>query len=119
MNFTNEQLTKAKAAKSAEELLALAKENGIEMTEEEAKKYFAELHKEGELADEELSNVSGGCGNSYDPHTDPNFRSFMLCFFCCYTTEWVGKWEGDEVFECPKCHAKNAFSSYGQYYHVD
>ena len=35
MKLTPEQLTKAKAAKSAEELLALAKENGIEMTEDE------------------------------------------------------------------------------------
>ena len=63
MKFTPEQLTKAKAAKSAEELIALAKENGIELTEEEAKKYYAEWHKEGELADDELDNVSGGCGN--------------------------------------------------------
>lgn len=64
MNFTNEQLTEAKAAKSAKELLALAKENGIELTEEEAAKYFAEFHKEGELSDDELDNVSGGCGES-------------------------------------------------------
>ena len=52
MNFTPEQLSKAKAAKSTEELLTLAKENGIEMTVEEAAKYFAELNKEGEIADE-------------------------------------------------------------------
>ena len=62
MNFTPEQITKAKAAKSVEELLAIAKENGMELTEDEAAKYFAEWHKEGELADEELNNVSGGCG---------------------------------------------------------
>ena len=37
MNFTPEQITKAKAAKSAEELIALAKENGMELSEEEAK----------------------------------------------------------------------------------
>ena len=36
MNFTPEQLEKAKQAKSAEELLALAKENGMELTEEES-----------------------------------------------------------------------------------
>ena len=60
MEFTQEQLAKAKAAKSAEELLALAKENGMELTEEEAKNYFEQWHKEGELADEELDNVSGG-----------------------------------------------------------
>ena len=67
MKFTPEQLTKAKAAKSAEELLALAKENGIELTEEEANKYFADFHKEGEIADSELDNVSGGCGGSSTP----------------------------------------------------
>ena len=63
MNLTNEQLAKATAAKSAEEILALARENGIKLTEEEAAKYFAALHKEGEIADEELDNVSGGCGD--------------------------------------------------------
>ena len=62
MQFTKEQITKAKAAKSAEELIALAKENGIALTEEEAAKYYAELNKEGELADDELDNVVGGCG---------------------------------------------------------
>ena len=64
MNFTPEQITKAKAAKSAEELLALAKENGIEISEEEAAKFFADLHKEGELSDDELAGVAGGgCGS--------------------------------------------------------
>ena len=62
MSFTQYQLVKAKSAKSAEELYALAKENGVELTEDEVKKYFAEWHKEGELSDDELQNVSGGCG---------------------------------------------------------
>ena len=74
MKFTPEQLAKAKAANSAEELLALAKENGIEMTEDEANKYFADFHKEGELSDEELDNVSGGCGDDY-PERDPDWRA--------------------------------------------
>ena len=57
----NEQLIeKAKAAKSAEELMAIAKENGIELTEKEAAEYFAQLNKSGELADEELDSVAGG-----------------------------------------------------------
>ena len=60
MNFTPEQIAKAKAAKSAEELLAYAKEIGYPLTEEEAKHYFEQWHKEGELADEELDNVAGG-----------------------------------------------------------
>ena len=61
MNFTNALIEKAKTAKSAEELLAMAKAENIEMTAEEAAKYFAELHKTGELSDDELDNVSGGC----------------------------------------------------------
>ena len=61
MNVSKELLEKAKAAKSAEELLALAKNEGIELTAEQAAKAFAELNKTGELSDEELDNVSGGC----------------------------------------------------------
>ena len=60
MNISKELLEKAKTAKSAEELLAMAKAENIEMTAEEAAKYFAELHKTGELSDEELDNVAGG-----------------------------------------------------------
>ena len=65
MELNKELLTKAKAAKTAEELLTLAKENGIEMTAEEAQKIFAQLHPQtGELSDDELDNVSGGgCHN--------------------------------------------------------
>ena len=61
--LTPELLEKAKQAKSPEELIALAKEKGTEMTEESAKAYFEQLHKSGELADDELDNVSGGCGD--------------------------------------------------------
>ena len=67
MKLTKELLTKAKMAESAEELLVLAKENGMELAEEEAAKYFAGLHYEGELADEELDNVTGGCGDDDIP----------------------------------------------------
>ena len=55
-----ELFEKAKAAKSAEELLSLAKANGVELTEEEAAEYFAQLNKSGEISDEELDNVAGG-----------------------------------------------------------
>ena len=40
MELNKELLAKAKEAKTPEELLALAKENGIEMTAEEAQKIF-------------------------------------------------------------------------------
>ena len=61
--LTPELLEKAKLAKSAEELIALAKENGAELTAEEANTYFAQLNpKMGELNDDELDQVAGGCG---------------------------------------------------------
>lgn len=61
MNLTSEIMEKAKQAKSADELLTLAKENGMEMTEEQAKAYFAQLHPaSGEIADDELENIAGG-----------------------------------------------------------
>lgn len=65
-NLTHEMIEKAKTAKTAEELMALAKENGVELTDEEATAYFTQLNPTtGELADDELDNVAGGgCGSS-------------------------------------------------------
>ena len=60
-NLTQEMIEKAKSVNSADELLALAKENGIEMTPDEAATYFAQLNPtSGELGDDELDAVSGG-----------------------------------------------------------
>ena len=39
-----ELIKKARAAKSAEELRAIAKENEVDLTEEEAAAYFSQLH---------------------------------------------------------------------------
>ena len=64
-NFTLEMIEKAKAAKSAEELLEVAKAGGIEMTADEAATYFAQLNPQsGELDDDALDCVAGGCGSS-------------------------------------------------------
>ena len=67
MNISKELLEKAKQAKTAEELLEMAKAENIELSAEEAAKAFAELNKAGELSDEELDNVSGGCGSGDEP----------------------------------------------------
>ena len=53
INFDPELIEKAKAAQSVEELLALAKENGTELTEEEAKTYFEQLKANGAVNDED------------------------------------------------------------------
>ena len=89
MEMYKELLAKVKEAKTAEELLALAKENNVELTEESAKAYFAKLNaKSGEIADEELENVSGGgCGwnkidvdgRAYTATTSSN-----ACFTGCF-----------------------------------
>ena len=67
MKFSKELIEKAKTAKSAEELLAMAKAEGFELPEGEAKTVFSKLNKTGELSDEELNNVSGGCGSGDEP----------------------------------------------------
>ena len=68
MRLTNEQLEKATACQSAEELQALAKTEGIELTDDEAEAYFAELNNV-HVSDEELDAVAGGkdC-DQYDDH---------------------------------------------------
>ena len=59
--MNQELVNKARKAESVEELLALAKENGIELTDEQAKEYFAQLNPtKGELSDDELEDVAGG-----------------------------------------------------------
>ena len=62
MKISKELLEKAKTATSVEELLEKASAEGVELSAGQAAKAFSGLHKMGELSDEELDNVSGGCG---------------------------------------------------------
>ena len=91
-----ELFEKAKEAKSAEELLSLAKENGMELTEEEAAAYFAQLNKSGELSDEELDNVAGGGCHNKDG------RLVVTVWYSC------------NDFTCKKCGRKNT----GDHFHI-
>jgi hypothetical protein len=62
-HFTPEVIAKAKATRSAEELLEIAKANGVELTAEEAKTYFEQLHVNSAVSDDDLDTVAGGaCG---------------------------------------------------------
>ena len=76
INLTPEMIEKAKTAKTVEELLAIAKENGVEMTADEAKIYFEQLNpKSGELDDDDLDNVAGGaCTALEDPIIEERVR---------------------------------------------
>ena len=107
--FNSEMIEKAKGAKSAEELLALAKENNVELGAEEAVAYFAQMNpKCGELSDEELDNVAGGacsqessaptcpkCGTAlrsvrFNDGIDPQDRNYQLCYGCGTYGLWYG-----------------------------
>ena len=120
MEMNKELLAKAKNAKTVEELAKIAKENNFELNEESAKAYFELLHPQtGELADEELDNVSGGgcykgdrlvvtvghccagftckkCGTecivAFNVASCPTCGQLGLCDRCTYCTYEKGLW---------------------------
>jgi hypothetical protein len=57
--LTKEQIKTAMKCKTAEELLALAKTEGVELTKDEAEAYIAEM-ADYELDDETLKSAAGG-----------------------------------------------------------
>ncbi|MBQ6424198.1 MAG: Nif11-like leader peptide family RiPP precursor [Acidaminococcaceae bacterium] len=59
--ITEEMMMQAMQCKDADELIALAKTGGYEITKEEAETYMAEL-EDFELEDEQLKLVAGGKG---------------------------------------------------------
>ena len=73
MKLSHEIVEKIKDAGSPDEILAIAKECNIEITAEEASQYFEQLHS-GELDDELLVNVSGGCDPSSDDGDDDDYE---------------------------------------------
>ena len=94
-NLTPELIEKAKTAKTAEELFALAGANNVELTEEEAKTYFAQLNANDSISDNELDAVAGG-GGSYPGDdescprcgapTVPAANAKRICSKCGYRT---------------------------------
>ena len=86
-NLTPELIAKAKATKSAQELLELAKANNVDLTETEAKTYWAQLSASGTVSDEELDAVVGGgsCpnnGETYKVGTKVRFTDGTMCPNC-------------------------------------
>ena len=57
--LTKEMIEKAMKCKTADELIALAKAEGYDVTKDEAEAYLAEL-SDFELDDEALSKAAGG-----------------------------------------------------------
>ena len=111
-NLTPELIAKAKAAKSAEELLALAKANNVELTEEEAKTYFEQLNANGTVSDEELDAVVGGGSCPNNGEEEENTLSggdrvkIPRCTGCGSTTGYVAMptmMSGSLEVRCEKC----------------
>ncbi len=60
--FTKEEFqAQLMSAKSPEELIEFAKVYDAELSPENAQKLFDSMHVEGELSDDQLEGVSGGC----------------------------------------------------------
>jgi len=57
--LTKEQIAKAMSCETAEELMAVAKAEGYELTKDEAEAYLAEM-EDCELDSETLAKVAGG-----------------------------------------------------------
>lgn len=57
--LTREQIQKTMACKTAEELIALAKTEGVDLTKEEAEAYITEM-EDFELDEATLSRAAGG-----------------------------------------------------------
>ena len=89
--MNEEMIAKAKEAKSVEELMALAKETGIELAEEDAKMYFEQLSaKKGELSDDELDAVAGGgCETKVDGKKYTVVTAPCKCFTGQYLSNFV------------------------------
>ena len=58
--LTKEQIAKAMSCETADELMELAKAEGIELTKEEAEAYMAEMEDIEQLDEETLAKVAGG-----------------------------------------------------------
>ena len=102
MELSKDMLGKAKEAKSPEQLSALAKENGVELTAEEAEEYFAQMHKEGELSDEELDHVSGGGCHKKDGRLIVTTRYGCDLWACTYcgSTKVYNSLSGGQQMHC-------------------
>ena len=109
--LTPELLEKAKQVETPEELAALAKENGIELTPESAKAYFDSLNKAGEISDDELDSVAGGkkCGTCYSNDGRPIVTAFNSCEY--YTDEDTGEIRPDDGY-CMNCRHSSYTNGY-------
>ena len=119
-NFNTEMIEKARTAKSAEELLELAKANNVEMTADEAKTYFAQLNpKSGELNDDDLDAVAGGGCNDDERQRENEDKVIhtIVCPKCGALGNWsvYHTYQGGYVWECNVCKVRGVLEESDNY----
>ena len=103
--ITKELMEQAAKCQTAEELFALAKENGIELTAEQAEAYLAE-RKDGKIPDEEMDAVAGGfadggsCGGELR-------KKRRKCFLTTAVCEYLGKADDCEELTTLRAYRDN------------
>ena len=80
--ITKEMLKRAAMCQTADELIALAKSNGIDITKEEAESYLAELDNV-ELDSKALDKVAGG--GRHSTYSCPDNDE---CSMYCHLNQW-------------------------------
>ncbi|MBR5908445.1 MAG: hypothetical protein IKZ66_00555 [Schwartzia sp.] len=73
IQITKELLAKAMQCDTPEDLMKLAKENGAEMTKEEAEAYLSEM-ADIDLDSDQLKKAAGGFGEGKDYEKKPGFE---------------------------------------------
>lgn len=70
-------LKKLRNAQTSEDIIKMAREEHIELGQEEAKEIFDKFHATGELNDDEIEAVSGGgCHKNLDFNFNPNTNKY-------------------------------------------
>ena len=117
--MTEEMTKKAKEAKNVEELIALAKDNGIELSKEKAEEVYGKLNCNGEIPEDEIDFVSGGgCNDSSTSSSGTWVSGYELSSSCpiCHNNCWaetgfVGN--GPRNYQCMVCYTRkrNGYAS--------
>ena len=99
--LNEEIIRRARAASSADELISIAKDSGIDLSPEGAERLFGSI-RNGELSDEALENASGGCG---EIKPDP----IKLCPECgaqmtVFKKEYWSEGLFSITYKCPVCN---------------
>ena len=76
MAISEKILIAIKEADTLEELKKIVNENKVEISDEKLEQVFNQYHTSGELSDQELENVTGGC-NTYVTPDDHACNDFL------------------------------------------